>query len=140
MLSGVGCVAKGSGDVGIFGVPEDAGRGWFHEGEEKQERKVWPPNAFFVGAGKGKVVPNIVNAEKLTSQRGKSTPFLVLPCSTDKVAKQCSEPCSYLGPALWTVLKLFLLELLTKQYVRRKDTSFTVGTSTLGVPLNFCVF
>ena len=50
MLSGVGCVAKGSGDVGVFGVPEDAGRGWFHEGEEKQERKVWPPNAFFVGA------------------------------------------------------------------------------------------
>ena len=95
---------------------------------------------FFVGVGKRKVVPNIVNAEKLTSQRGKSTPFLVLPCSTDKVAKQCSEPCSYLGPALWTVLKLFLLEWLTKQYVRRKDTSFTVGTSTLGVPLNFCVF
>ena len=106
-------------------------------------RKVWEKSwkkIGCVGAGKGKVVPNIVNAEKLTSQRGKSTPFLVLPCSTDKVAKQCSEPCSYLGPALWTVLKLFLLEWLTKQYVRRKDTSFTVGTSTLGVPLNFCVF
>ena len=46
---------------------------------------------FFVGVGKRKVVPNIVNAEKLTSQRGKSTPFLFLPC-TDKVAKQFLEP------------------------------------------------
>ena len=57
MLSGVGCVAKGSGDVGIFGVPEDAGRGWFHEGEEKQERKVWPPKWHgFWKKGVGKVV------------------------------------------------------------------------------------
>ena len=43
MLSGVGCVAKRGGDVGVFGVPEDAGRGGFQGGEEKQEREVWPP-------------------------------------------------------------------------------------------------
>ena len=40
MLSGVGCVAKGSGDVGVFGVPKDAGRGRFQESEEKQEEVI----------------------------------------------------------------------------------------------------
>jgi len=43
MLSGVGCVAKGGGNVGVFGVPENAGRGGLQRGEEKQEREVWPP-------------------------------------------------------------------------------------------------
>jgi len=61
MLSGVGCVAKGGGDVGVFGVPEDAGRGGFQGGEEKQEREVWPPrwqHGFFLWCGKRKSVCN----------------------------------------------------------------------------------
>lgn len=40
MLSGVGCVAKRSSDVGVFGVPEDAGHGWFQGGEEEQEEVI----------------------------------------------------------------------------------------------------
>ena len=40
MLSGVGCVAKRSGDVGVFGVPEDAGNGCFQGDEEEQEEVI----------------------------------------------------------------------------------------------------
>jgi len=40
MLSGVGCVAKRSSDVGVFGVPEDAGHGGFQGGEEEQEKVI----------------------------------------------------------------------------------------------------
>ena len=40
MLSGVGCVAKRSGDVGVFGVPEDAGHGGFQGDEEEQEKVI----------------------------------------------------------------------------------------------------
>ena len=61
MLSGVRCVAKRSGDVGVFGVPVDAGRGGFQGGEEKQEREVWPPrwqHGSFLWCGKRRSVCN----------------------------------------------------------------------------------
>ena len=53
MLSGVGCVAKRSSDVGVFGVPEDAGHGGFQGGEEEQEKVIVVRHGRRVGVDAG---------------------------------------------------------------------------------------